>query len=115
MSTIAEVLASQQQSYVGTYTAGNFDSMKEDIARWAEKNPDSPFAAEPTFTRSKGGTAEREEPINGITVPDLWHLAQALKDGKLTRNKTILAKAAEEVLECWHLAHDMKRHLQSNG
>ena len=71
--------------------------------------------ADPTFTRSKGGTAEREEPINGITVPDLWHLAQALKDGKLTRNKTILAKAAEEVLECWHLAHDMKRHLQSNS
>ncbi len=68
-----------------------------------------------TFTRSKGGTAEREEPINGITVPDLWHLAQALKDGNLTRNKTILAKAAEEVLECWHLAHDMRKHLQSNG
>ena len=76
-----------------------------------------PFTApvEATFTRSKGGTAEREEPINGITVPDLWHLAQALKDGKLTRNKTILAKAAEEVLEAWHLAHDMKRHLQSNS
>ena len=107
MSTIAEVQASQQQSYVGTYTAGNFDSMKEDIARWAEKNP--------TFTRAKGGTAECEEPINGITVPDLWHLAQALKDGNLTRNKTILAKAAEEVLECWHLAHAMKKHLQSNG
>ena len=114
MSTIAEVLASQQ-SYVGTYTAGNFDSMKEDIARWAEKNPDSPFAADPTFTRSKGGTAEREEPINGITVPDLWHLYLALKDGKLTRNKKILAKAAEDVYEAWHLAHDMKRHLQSNS
>ena len=71
--------------------------------------------AEPTFTRSKGGTAEREEPINGITVPDLWHLAQALKGGNLTRSKPILAKAAEEVLECWHLAHDMKRHLQANG
>jgi hypothetical protein len=71
--------------------------------------------AEPTFTRAKGGTAECEEPINGITVPDLWHLAQALEDGNLTRNKTILAKAAEEVLECWHLAHDMKRHIQSNG
>jgi hypothetical protein len=54
-----------------------------------------------------------KEPIDGITVPDLWHLAQALKDGTLTRNKTILAKAAEEVLECWYLAHDMKRHLQS--
>jgi hypothetical protein len=72
-----------------------------------------PFTApvDPTFTRATGA----KEPIDGITVPDLWHLVQALEDGTLTRNKTILAKAAEEVLECWHLAHDMKRHLQSNG
>ena len=71
--------------------------------------------AEPTFTRSKGGTAEREEIISQIQVPDLWHLAQALKGGNLTRSKPILAKAAEEVLECWHLAHDMRKHLQTNG
>jgi len=68
-----------------------------------------------TFTRSKGGTAEREEIISQIQVPDLWHLYLALKDGKLTRNKKILAKAAEDVYEAWHLAHDMKRHLQSNS
>ena len=115
MSTIAEVLASQQQSYVGTYTAGNFDSMKEDIARWAEKNPDSPFAAEPTFTRSKGGTAEREEIISQIQVPDLWHLYMALKDGQLTRSKKVQAELADMVYETWQLAHDMRKHLQSNG
>jgi len=114
MSTIAEVLASQQKSYVGTYTAGNFDSMKEDIARWAEKNPDSPFAAEPTFTRSKGGTAEREEIISQIQVPDLWGMISHLKDGG-TLNKVSRTQIADAMLETWHLAHDMKRHLQSNS
>ena len=115
MSTIAEVLASQQQSYVGTYTAGNFDSMKEDIARWAEKNPDSPFAADPTFTRSKGGSAEREEIISQIQVPDLWELYIALKDGNLTRSKQVQARWADTVLETWHLSHDLTRHAQSNS
>jgi len=114
MSTIAEVLASQQKSYVGTYTAGNFDSMKEDIARWAEKNPDSPFAAEPTFTRSKGGTAEREEIISQIQVPDLWHMISHIRDG-VTLVPAYRTQIADAMLECWHLAHDMKRHLQSNS
>ena len=116
MSTIAEVLASQQ-SYVGTYTAGNFDSMKEDIARWAEKNPDSPFAADPTFTRSKGGSAEREEIISQIQVPDLWKIAELFQDKANAIYLPTAARkaAADAILECWHLAHDMKRHLQSNG
>ena len=68
---------------------------------------------DPTLTRAKGGTGEYEEPINGITVPNLWHLAQALKNGTLTGNKKVLAQFAEDVLECRHLAHDMKRHIQS--
>jgi len=92
MSTIAEVEASVNAKGKAVFTKENA-----------------------TFTRAKGGTAECEERINGITVPNLWHLAQALKDGNLTRNKANLAKAAEEVLECWHLAHDMKRHIQTNG
>ena len=71
--------------------------------------------AEPTFTRSKGGTAEREEIISQIQVPDLWHLYMALKDGQLTRSKKVQAELADVVYETWHLAHDMKRHLQSNG
>ena len=71
--------------------------------------------AEPTFTRSKGGTAEREEIISQIQVPDLWELYIALKDGNLTRSKQVQARWADTVLETWHLSHDLKRHAQSNG
>ena len=71
--------------------------------------------AEPTFTRSKGGTAEREEIISQIQVPDLWNLYMALKDGQLTRSKKVQAELADVVYETWQLAHDMRKHLQSNG
>ena len=77
MSTIAEVQASQQKSYVGTYTAGNFDSMKEDIARWAEKNPDSPFARPAKRQQkcaqfdSKGGCHNPAELMDGEYPVDL--------------------------------------------
>jgi len=76
-----------------------------------------PFTApvEPTFTRSKGGTAEREEIISQIQVPDLWELYIALKDGNLTRSKQVQARWADTVLETWHLAHDLRKHLQSNS
>jgi hypothetical protein len=71
--------------------------------------------AEPTFTRSKGGSAEREEIISQIQVPDLWHLYMALKDGQLTRSKKVQAELADVVYETWQLAHDMRKHLQTNG
>jgi hypothetical protein len=76
-----------------------------------------PFTApvEATFTRSKGGTAEREEIISQIQVPDLWELYIALKDGNLTRSKQVQARWADTVLETWHLAHDLRKHLQSNS
>ena len=38
--------------------------------------------AEPTFTRSKGGTAEREEIISQIQVPDLWKIAEIFQEPK---------------------------------
>ncbi len=96
--------------------------------------------AEPTFTRSKGGTAEREEIISQIQVPDLWHLAMWLK-GLSEHVDTIVEYATTQdrehiealdksiqylarlkdgesqsdlALETWHLAHDMRKHLQSN-
>ena len=70
-----------------------------------------------TFTRSKGGTAEREEIISQIQVPDLWKIAEIFQ-GK--SNTVYLSKAnreavADAILECWHLAHDMRKHLQTNG
>ena len=70
--------------------------------------------ADPTFTRSKGGTAEREEIISQIQVPDLWGMISHLKDGG-TLNKVSRTQIADAMLETWHLAHDMKRHLQSNS
>jgi len=73
--------------------------------------------AEPTFTRSKGGTAEREEIISQIQVPDLWKIAELFQDKANAIYLPTAARkaAADAILECWHLAHDMKRHLQSNG
>ena len=115
---VDRLIEDQQKSYVGTYTDGNFDSMKEDIARWAERNPDSPFAkADPTFTRSKGGTAEREEIISQIQVPDLWKIAEIFqgKSNTMYMSKANREAVADAILECWHLAHDMRKHLQSNG
>jgi len=75
-----------------------------------------PFTApvEPTFTRSKGGTAEREEIISQIQVPDLWHMISHIRDG-VTLVPAYRTQIADAMLECWHLAHDMKRHLQSNS
>ena len=73
--------------------------------------------AEPTFTRSKGGTAEREEIISQIQVPDLWKIAEIFqgKSNTIYMSKANREAVADAILECWHLAHDMKRHLQSNS
>ena len=73
--------------------------------------------AEPTFTRSKGGTAEREEIISQIQVPDLWKIAEVFqgKSNTMYMSKANREAVADAILECWHLAHDMKKHLQSNG
>jgi len=73
--------------------------------------------AEPTFTRSKGGTAEREEIISQIQVPDLWKVAEIFqgKSNTMYMSKANREAVADAILECWHLAHDMRKHLQSNG
>jgi hypothetical protein len=53
------------------------------------------------ITRAKGGTAERLVPIDEITIPDLWHLAMGLDKQR-----------RDDVLECWHLAHDLLNTLR---
>ena len=54
-----------------------------------------------TITRSKGGTKERQVPINLITIPDLWHIANRLP-----------VTDCDLVLEVWHLAHDLLQHVR---
>ena len=70
-----------------------------------------------TFTRSKGGTAEREEIISQIQVPDLWKIAEIFqgKSNTVYMSKANREAVADAILECWHLAHDMRKHLQANG
>ncbi len=54
-----------------------------------------------TITMHKGGTGEKEIKISALQVPDLWHVAQHQGE----RYKAL-------ILDCWHLAHAMKDHLQ---
>lgn len=60
-----------------------------------------------TITRAKGGTGEREVEIATLQVPDLWHVASFLKDKGHT-------DASLAVLECWHLCHDLLRHIRES-
>ena len=60
------------------------------------------------ITRAKGGELERDVDINDVQIPDLWHMAMWLKE-----NKMVLW--AEMALECWHLCHDLRRHIQEGG
>lgn len=61
-----------------------------------------------TITRFKGGTLESEVPVNEIKIPDLWHLSEKL------RNEFGI-DAGNEVLEVWHLAHDLLRHIKKES
>lgn len=55
--------------------------------------------------QSKGGGGERCTEIRTIEVPDLWHIAMRSCDLGNTEDE-------KRILECWHLAHDMKNALQ---
>lgn len=66
-----------------------------------------PLVRTKQVTLSRGGTQERSVPVGGICVPDLWHIAKALRQSGNDR-------AAEAVLETWHLANDLLRHAAEN-
>ena len=70
-----------------------------------------------TFTRAKGGTAECEEIISQIRVPDLWKVTELFqgKSNTFYMSKANREAVADAILECWHLAHDLRKHLQSNS
>ena len=59
-------------------------------------------------TLAAGGKSERQVPAGEIVVPDLWHLASAVKAGKVLRSREEMAAQIKEV---WHLAHDLHNHI----
>jgi hypothetical protein len=58
------------------------------------------------ITRARGGTEERQVEAKMIEVPDLWHIAMWLEHHDRHPND------AAAVLECWHLAHDLLKHIK---
>ena len=63
------------------------------------------------------GKLERELPISEVIIPDLWfHYQDLLKkasqvNGEYPEFAQQLREVAEEVCECWHIAHNLKRHI----
>jgi len=66
-----------------------------------------------TITRSRGGEAERKVHINDIKVPDLWHVAMAVRKG-FTYRKGIREELSDEILDTWLLAHDFVRAIKED-
>lgn len=61
-------------------------------------------------TLCRGGLEEKTLSIEEIEIPDLWHIAMAMKKGKIWLG---MERDAEWVLKTWHFAHDLKRHIQT--
>ena len=59
-----------------------------------------------TIIRNAEGTKRRLIEIDKIQVPDLWHVAMYVKDQGDTQ-------WADQILDCWHLAHDLITNIQA--
>lgn len=53
-----------------------------------------------TITLSKGGKGQRIVNLEAVQIPDLWGSWPKLKPN-----------VRDEIIECWHLCHDLKREL----
>lgn len=67
-----------------------------------------------TMVRSPDGENRRRVELSTVTVPDLWHIAIALKEGR-GRNipQAAQVRAGDAILEAWHLAHDLLENLRA--
>jgi hypothetical protein len=57
------------------------------------------------ITLHKGGTKEKTVPVTQIEIPDLWHLARSVRQSHGNQ-------AADAILKCWHIAHDLRKALE---
>ena len=67
------------------------------------------------ITLNPGYPSEQTVDPQQLQVPDLWALAQALKNGPITRSKAVQARAGADVLETWHLAHALKEYIRKEA
>ena len=64
------------------------------------------------ITRSKGGNAERQVDIHAYDVPDLYQIAEYMREHEPSLMFGTGVKAHEAILECWHLCHDLIKHIE---
>ena len=56
-------------------------------------------------TLHKGGSKEVTLDISRVEIPNLWDIAMGLIDAGRTEE-------SDMVLECWHIAHNLKLHIE---
>ena len=67
------------------------------------------MAATTKVTLNKGGSEEKTIEIGKLSIPDLWHIAEALrKKGKVANGPG----CATAILICWSIANDLRRHIE---
>lgn len=54
--------------------------------------------------RAPGGRNRRIVAIEDVKVPDLWHVAEKIG---------LETPMGKDVLECWHLAHDLLANIKA--
>jgi hypothetical protein len=59
------------------------------------------------IVRAPKSALRQTVPLNEVQVPNLWHLAVDLK-------RRGDKEGAAEVLECWHLCHDLLENLRGD-
>ena len=69
------------------------------------------MANQTKVTLNKGGSKEKVVPISQVDIPDLWHIAEAIRvNGRVSDGQG----CADLILKCWSRAHDFKRHIQES-
>ena len=68
------------------------------------------------ITLNPGAPSEMTAEPGAIPIPDLWHIAQELKQTGATvyvlEGADIVEKlAGDYILDCWHLAHALRRYI----
>jgi len=54
--------------------------------------------------------------VETIQIPDLWHVAMALLDGRdfSSNSKEYNAVLSNAILEVWYLTHNLRQHIIDN-
>jgi hypothetical protein len=64
------------------------------------------------IVRSKQGTKRHIVKVSEVDIPDLWHVAEKIRDAASGEGIRLTPEDAEEVIETWALCHDLLEHIK---